>query len=196
MSLASLVRAASRPHLLRAGRFALAAALTLTLAACFQPMYGDYSVGNSNAPGLRDKLAAIDIPPIDVPNGSPVARIGVSVRNALSFKLVGNGGGAVAPTHKLIIKLTTTTTSVIVDINTGRPDTQNVGLDATYQLVELATGKVVLTSNTFARVSDDIPGQEQRFAQQRGLRDAQDRAAQVIADNIGQRLAAYFSAGT
>jgi LPS-assembly lipoprotein len=194
MSLASLVRAARRPNLLRAGRFVLAAALTLTLAGCFQPMYGDYAAGN--APGLRDKLAAIDIPPIDTPNGSPVARIGVSIRNALSFKLVGNGGGATAPTHKLVIKLTTSTTSVIVDITTARPDVENYGIDATYQLVDLATNKVVLTSNTFARVSYDIPGQEQRFAQARGLRDAQDRASQVIADNIGQRLAAYFSAGS
>jgi len=45
-------------------------------------------------------------------------------------------------------------------------------------------------------VSYDIPGQQQRFARSRGLRDAEDRAAKVIADNISQRLASFFVAGT
>ena len=49
---------------------------------------------------------------------------------------------------------------------------------------------------TFARVSYDIPGQEQRFARLRGLRDAENRAAKVIADNVRTRLASYFAAGT
>ena len=49
---------------------------------------------------------------------------------------------------------------------------------------------------TFARVSYNIPGQQQRFAGERGLRDAENRAAKVIADNIRKRLASYFAAGT
>jgi LPS-assembly lipoprotein len=54
----------------------------------------------------------------------------------------------------------------------------------------------VITGNTFARVSYDIPGQAQRFARARGLRDAENRAAKLIADNIKARLASYFVAGT
>ncbi len=54
----------------------------------------------------------------------------------------------------------------------------------------------MVTGQTFARVSYDIPGQEQRFARARGLRDAENRAAKVIADNIKSRLASYFVAGT
>ena len=53
-----------------------------------------------------------------------------------------------------------------------------------------------MTGQTFARVSYDIPGQQQRFARIRGLRDAENRAAKVIADNIKSRLASYFVAGT
>ena len=53
-----------------------------------------------------------------------------------------------------------------------------------------------MTGQTFARVSYDIPGQQQRFARARGLRDAENRAAKVIADNIRSRLASYFVAGT
>jgi LPS-assembly lipoprotein len=45
-------------------------------------------------------------------------------------------------------------------------------------------------------VSFDIPGQEQRFAAVRGLRDAENRASQVLAEQIKQRLASYFLAGT
>ncbi|TMJ23413.1 MAG: hypothetical protein E6G96_18640, partial [Alphaproteobacteria bacterium] len=61
---------------------------------------------------------------------------------------------------------------------------------------DIATGKVVVTGQTFSRVSYDIPGQEQRFARLRGLRDAESRAAKVIADNIRSRLTSYFVAGT
>jgi LPS-assembly lipoprotein len=83
-----------------------------------------------------------------------------------------------------------------VDVNTARSDIQDYGIDATYTLTNIATGKTVVTGQTFARVTFNIPGQEQRFAGQRGLRDAENRAAKVIADNIRSRLASYFVAGT
>ncbi|HYV69766.1 MAG TPA: hypothetical protein VE970_06620, partial [Pseudolabrys sp.] len=67
---------------------------------------------------------------------------------------------------------------------------------STYTLTELATGRVVVKGQTFARVSYNIPGQEQRFAGERGLRDAENRAAKEIAENIRSRLASFFVAGT
>ena len=48
----------------------------------------------------------------------------------------------------------------------------------------LRTGKVVVTSQATSRVSYDIPGQEQRFARQRALRESETRAATVIAEAI------------
>ncbi|MDU6238123.1 MAG: hypothetical protein E6614_03955, partial [Bradyrhizobium sp.] len=78
----------------------------------------------------------------------------------------------------------------------GLPTTENVGIDAQYNLVELATNKSVMTGTTFARTSYDIPGSYQRFSRQRAFRDAEDRAAEQIAENIKTRLAAYFTAGT
>ena len=86
--------------------------------------------------------------------------------------------------------------SIIVDVHTSRPDIENYGINASYSLTEIATAKVVVTGQTFARVSYDIPGQAQRFARLRGLRDAETRAAKVIADNVRSRLASYFIAGT
>ena len=41
-----------------------------------------------------------------------------------------------------------------------------------------------------------MPGSYQRFARSRALRDAEDRAAKEIADNIQTRIASYFVAGT
>jgi len=73
---------------------------------------------------------------------------------------------------------------------------QNYTLTASYRLIDLATGKSVITDGTSSSVSFNLPGQQQRFAGERGLRDAENRAAQVIAESIRNRLASYFTAGT
>ena len=85
---------------------------------------------------------------------------------------------------------------MIVDITTARPDVQVFGINVNYILTEIATGKPVVTGTTFARVSYDNPGQQQRFANARGQRDAENRAAKVISEAIKSRLASYFAAGT
>jgi LPS-assembly lipoprotein len=121
----------------------------------------------TGGPALSASLSGIDVAQINAPPGSSEARLAVELRNALLF-----------------------------DLTSARPDLENYGLDASYTLTELATGKSVVTGTTFARVSYDIPGQVQRFARIRGLRDAESRAAKVIADNIKTRLASYFVAGT
>ena len=65
---------------------------------------------------------------------------------------------------------------------TGRPVEEIGGLKADYQLIELVTGKVVLKDSTFAHVGYDIPGSMRRFAKQRAMLDAQERAANVAAE--------------
>src|SRR5205085_12592061 len=105
-------------------------------------------------------------------------------------------GTGMPPTHKLVLRFSTRRSSLILDPNTALPSSENYGIDAQYNLVELATNKSVMTGSTFSRVSYDIPGQMQRFARSRAFRDAEDRAAQEIAENIQTRLASYFTAGT
>jgi len=163
------------------------------VAGCFQPLYGDVSLTSS--PGVAAAMATVDVDQIAAPNGSPLSRLAVEVRNKLLFGLTG-GGAAAPPAYRLTITISSSNLSVIVDINSGRPDSENYALNATYTLKDIKTGKPVLTSQTFARVTYDIPGQAQRFARARGLRDAEDRAAQLIADNIRSRLASFFVAGT
>jgi len=173
-------------------RLAVVAALAALTAGCFQPMYAERSDG---APGLREKLSGIEVPPLNYANASPQARVGLSIRNALMFKLYGGATG-LPPSYRLMLRFNPSRTSLIVDPNTALPTSENYGIDATYGLIEIATGKQVLTGSTFSRVTYDIPGQLQRFARARAYRDAEDRAAAEIADNINTRLASFFFAGT
>jgi LPS-assembly lipoprotein len=175
-----------------AARLMVVATLAALTAGCFQPMYADRGDGK---PGLREKLQGVEVPPLDYPNASPQARVGVNIRNALMFKMYGSATG-LPPTYQLKIRFNPSRTSLIVDPNTALPTSENYGIDATYGLIEIATGKQVLTGSTFSRVTYDIPGQLQRFARARAYRDAEDRAAGEIADNINTRLASFFYAGT
>src|SRR3954452_12690429 len=173
-------------------RLLAVAALGALTAGCFQPMYAAHTDGT---PALREKLMGVDLPPIDKPNGSRDARLGVEIRNALAFKLYGGATG-MPPTHKLVIRFNTTRSSLILDPSTALPSIENYGIDAQYNLIEIVSSKSVMTGSTFSRVSYDVPGGLQRFARQRAYRDAEDRAAREIAENIQTRLASYFVAGT
>src|SRR5580704_17124306 len=126
--------------------FAVAALAALT-AGCFQPMYAEHTDGT---PGLREKLMGVELPPIDKPNASRDARVGVEVRNALAFKLYGNATG-MPPTHRLVIRFTSNRSSLMVDIDTGLPSSEDYGVDAQYNLIEVATNKSFMTGTTFSR---------------------------------------------
>src|SRR4249920_3131905 len=173
-------------------RLVMVAALAALTAGCFQPMYAEHTDGT---PGLREKLMGVELPPVDKPNSSRDARLGVEIRNALAFKFYGNATG-MPPTHRLVIRFTTARSSLMTDVNTGLPTSENYGIDAQFNLVDIATNKSVMTGTTFSRVTYDIPGSYQRFARARAFRDAEDRACQEIAEHIQTRLASFFYAGT
>jgi LPS-assembly lipoprotein len=176
-----------------AARLLAVAALAGLTAGCFQPMYAEHKDGS---PALREKLMGVEIPPVDKPNASREARVQVEIRNALAFKLYGTATG-MPPTHRLVLRFNSTRSSLMVDPATALPTSENYGIDAQYNLIELATNKSVMTGSTFARVSyDTFNGQMQRFARSRAFRDAEDRAANEIAENIQTRLASFFVAGT
>ena len=175
-----------------AARLLGAATLAALTAGCFQPMYAERADGT---PALREKLMGVDLPPIDKPNSSRDARLGVEIRNALAFKLYGNATG-MPPTHRLVIRFTTNRSSLLTDPNTALPTSENYGIDAQFNLIDIATNRSVMTGSTFSRVSYDIPGSYQRFSRARAFRDAEDRACQEIAEHIQTRLASYFYAGT
>src|SRR5260221_4043959 len=163
-----------RAALIRPARLAGALALAALLGGCFEPLYGERSL--SGGPGLKARMAAVDIIIVDVPNGTPLARIANEARNNMIFDFQGGSGGT-TPTHQLRVLLSTTNQQVITDITTALADVQQFGINASYTLIEKATGKPVITGQTFARVSFDNPGQAQRFSNARGQRDAENRAS-------------------
>jgi LPS-assembly lipoprotein len=183
-----------RTSWLQLGKVACALAAAGLAGGCFEPLYGARPA-MPGADTVGDKLAEVDIPIISAPRGNPIARIAVELRNDLQFNLNG-GAGANAPVYRLVVSVSNSQFTVIVDPNTGRPSANVEGISAGYQLIEIATGKVVVNDSTYSHVDYDVPGTQQRFAAQRALRDAEDRATTVVADTIRNRLASYFVAGT
>src|SRR6201991_2723099 len=98
-------------------RLVAVAALAALTAGCFQPMYAEHADGT---PGLREKLMGVEVPPVDKNNASREARIQVEIRNQLAFKLYGNATG-MPPTHRLVLRFTTTGSSLMVSSTTGLP---------------------------------------------------------------------------
>src|SRR4029078_6871800 len=111
-----------------AARLLAVAALAALTAGCFQPMYPE----NADAsPGLREKLMGVEVPPVDKNNASREARIQVEIRNALAVKLCGTAPG-MPPTHRLVLRFTTTRSSLMIDQTTALPSSENYGIDAQY----------------------------------------------------------------
>jgi LPS-assembly lipoprotein len=179
-----------RPGLIR---LAAAMAIAATAGACFQPLYGERTLAGGTP--LRDLMASVDVVQIAAPNGSPLSRIAVETRNELLFGLTG-GSGSAPPTHRLTVALRNSTAILIIDPTSQRNEYENFGLEANYTMVELASNKQVMTGLATTRVTYMTPGFQQRFTKTRAVRDAETRAAKVIADQIRTRLASYFVAGT
>ena len=181
--------------MVRAGiRLGFVLAVAGLVAGCgFQPLYGrNPSVGDES---VRDRFAEVLVAPIAKRQGTPQARVAVAIQKALEFDL-NNGATPVTPTHRLEVVVTPTNVTVSIDPVSGRPEEGIGGVTASFQLVEIATAKIVLKDSTFANAGYDIPGTQQRFAKLRAQLDAQDRAANLAAEAIRNRLASYFVAGT
>jgi LPS-assembly lipoprotein len=175
-------------------RIAFVIGLGALTGACFQPLYGKQTIPGGDSVG--DKLGAIQIPEIQAPKGTPAARMAVALRNALitDFSSTDN---PVSPMYRLeVTGLGGGPSVIVVDVSSGRADAEVEGISARFSLIELASNKAVLSDSTFARASFDIPGSEQRFARQRANRAAEDRAVELLAQNIRNRLASFFVAGT
>src|SRR4029077_13962 len=102
----------NRKRISVAARLATVLTAASLLAGCFEPLYGrNPSLGDES---VRDKLAEVLIAPIPARQGTPQARIGVAMHNALQYDLNG-AAGVVAPTHRLEVVVTPTEISVTID---------------------------------------------------------------------------------
>lgn len=152
-------------------------------AGCqFQPMYAQTPLFGSG-PSLRDTLKDVDVASID-------GRIGSELRNDLIFELTGGSGNQPNAPYRLTMVVTTNAVNPIVDVTSGRPETEIISFDVTYKLHDVVRDRNVLTEKALARVTLDRG--PQRFARVRAQRDAENRAAKVVAEQIRARLATFF----
>lgn len=172
-------RKANKFHGISRRAFALAA--VLAVAGCFEPMYGD-RVGSSGT-NLRNALRDVEIAPIQ-------GRVGQELRNNIIFELSGGAGNPVNAPYRLILSVATNNYSAIIDPTSGLSQAETVSLDVTYRLKDVANDRFVMTDKALARVTVDATAQ--RYARIRSIREAENRAAQTVSEQIRSRIASYF----
>ena len=79
-----------RAAIARWARPALALALAVSLAGCFEPLYGQRTLGGGE--GVMQRLSSVEVAPIPAPSGTPEARIATETRNVLIYDLTGGSG--------------------------------------------------------------------------------------------------------
>ncbi|MET0689000.1 MAG: hypothetical protein ABWY38_07375 [Methyloceanibacter sp.] len=152
----------------------------LGLAGCgFQPLYGGSTVGGARLPEL---MKAVDVTPVP-------GRVGQKVRNELIFENTG-GGYAASTKYRLDIIVRESVTDQLVQI-TGDATSQVFELQATFKLVNVANGQVMLQGNAMSRAPYNRF--QEIFANVRARYDAENRAARTVAESIRTQLAAYLS---
>ena len=170
-------------HARRCGQLVGAALLAGVLAGCFQPMYADRSVVGGTGPNLRQAMRDVEIARIE-------GRVGQEIRNDIIFELSGGEGNPSGAPYKLDLQIATNSYNAIIDAQSGLPQTETVGFDVIYKLQDVANDKFVMTDKAIARVSIDRT--HQRYARVRAVRDAENRAAKIVAEQIRARVASYF----
>lgn len=167
-----------------AGRIRLrnlaAATLAVFLAACTAaPLYGPTLSG-------RSVTAALDRIMID-----PVkTRVAQQVRNKLIFDLDGNSG--TPPAYRMRLAVSNTEGPLGITPVESAP-AFSVTVSATYTVTSLDTGDIVFRETSRATASYDRVNQV--FANVRGRRDAENRAAVTLANDIRIRLASAAARG-
>jgi LPS-assembly lipoprotein len=152
-----------------------ALALMLALSACgLKPMYAGGSSGI-----VASNLSSIQVAPIP-------ERAGWLVRNALVDRLGGETGN---PSYRLEVELDDDLTAFGIRGDAAVTRERRT-LRARYRLVDVGTGEVVLDATAGSDAGIDVVSSE--YATVAAEQTAQERLAQVIADQMVSRLALYM----
>lgn len=153
----------------------VALALLLALSACgLKPMYAGGSSG-----AVATSLSAIQVAPIP-------ERAGWLVRNALVDRL---GGETANPSYRLEVELDDDLTAFGIRGDAAVTRERRT-LRARYRLVDIGTGEVVLDATAGSDAGIDVVSSE--YATVAAEQTAQERLAQVVADQMVSRLALYM----
>lgn len=160
----------------------LAAAALLGLAGCttsgIRPLYGGAAGGET-----RETLSRVQV----VTTG----RIGQQIRNELVFGFGSGAGEPDRPRWRLDVTTTTIDTSVGLDRSSNLATAHIDQVSAGWVLTEIATDRTLVSGTSFANAAYDYS--QQRFADLRAKRDAENRAAGAIALDIRTKIAVWFA---
>jgi LPS-assembly lipoprotein len=163
-------------------RLAVVVGAALLLGACqVRPLYAPDAAGNYVT---SDALRAVAIAPVR-------ERVAQELRNDLLYAL--HGGSALPERYTLSFVLTEQIADLGIEEFADEPAARLVSLTATFTLTEIATGRTIVSGNSSGSASFDQSNQ--RFANLRAERDAEERAAQLIAEDIRTRIAASIASG-
>lgn len=160
-------------------RALLVVASALLLSACgLKPIYAGGASGQ-----VAQGLAAVEVPAIE-------GKAGWLVRNALVDQL--GAAGRAAPRYRLDVRLDDKLEGLglLSDDTIGR---ERRTLRARYQLVDTATGAIVLDATAGSDAGIDVVSSE--YATIAAEQKALENLARVVADKIVARLALQLRAG-
>ena len=152
--------------------------MSSVLGGCIQPLYGTLGPGV-----LQGELQAIRIEPIP-------DRFGHYLEKELLFAFNGTGS-VVVPKYKLVVTIKQKVQAPTVDTVTSRATAATVIGDAEYQLFDLTKDQPVITGVAFSVESYDR--YSQRLSNIRAARDAEQRDAKAIAEQIRTQIAARLA---
>jgi LPS-assembly lipoprotein len=157
-------------------------AVAPAMAGCsgggFRPLYATTPSGA----GLQERLAQLDVATIP-------GRVGQRIRNELLFHASG-GGELAPPTHRLEVTITESVLSTLVKSD-GDALGQVYALQANFKLIDIKSKAVVLTGSSHGRAG--FERFQSIYSNVRARDDAENRAAQTVADDLKTRVGIYLS---
>jgi LPS-assembly lipoprotein len=158
---------------------AIAIMVAPLLGACgFQPLYGTGPSGVQ----LDDVMRSVSISPIP-------GRVGQRIRNELIFSTTG-GGYADTAQYRLEIAIRESVKDVFV-AQTGESEGRAYRLIASFKLIRLKDDTKLISGQSVGRAAYD--NLDSTFADVRARRDAENRAAKSVAQDIQTRIATALS---
>lgn len=163
-------------------------AAALVLSGCqVRPLYGT-STGELGSSAVVTELAAIDIDSINSQFANDdAARV---LFNELTFRFE-RGAGSAPKKYRLKVLMDVGSSEVGVEQFSDVPSAYTTTMNSTFVLSDLTTSETLMTGRAFKSASYDFSNQ--RFANTRAYRDAQERVAKAVADDIAARIAGYFA---
>jgi len=147
----------------------------------FRPLYASSSITGSTS--ASEKLAKMEVAPIP-------GRVGQRLRNELIFQATGTGNEAYQPAYRLEIVLKESISATLVQID-GNSSGSVYNLNATFRLVRLDDKSIALQGQSYGRIA--FQRFDSVFSNVRARKEAEDRAARTVAEDLKSRLAAYLS---